>query len=192
MKTVVFNVLRIVYAKVLKDDSTAYYYDAIKTLGDPMQVQLAYTMANAPWYGGGVKRGEITKITGAELQVDITKVSIETKADILGHEYASGVMTVNKKDQAPNIAVGYEMEATEGNREFVWLFKGKARPFGKNVQQSTDNINISTDALTIGFSPREFGGDLYVNADTSNADFTESVANTFLDTVPGGTLVTEG
>jgi phi13 family phage major tail protein len=189
-KANIFNVKRIVYAKILKDDTTAFNHGPIKNFGAPMQVALTPSYATGVLYGGGVKTEDMSKITGAALKADVNKVPIEVRADIYGHEYSGGELIVHKDDQAPEIAIGYEMEATGNNQEFVWLFKGRAKPFAKTVQQTTDNMNFSTDSIEIGFVPREHDGELKRDADTANPDFTSEKAATYLDTIPGGTLVT--
>lgn len=187
-----FNIKRSVYAVITKDDNTGVICGSVEKFGDPMQVQLTPTYATGTLYGGGVKKEDITKITGITMKFDVNKIPIETRAIIGGHAYEDGVLTESKDDQAPDIAVGYEVEETENHSEYVWLFKGKAKPVGSTVQQSTDNINFSTDSIDIGFVPREFDGKLKDYADTANAEFTTEKAATYLDTVPGATLITEG
>lgn len=183
-----FNIKRSVYTRIIKDDSTGVTHGPIKKFGDPMQVQLTPTYASGTLYGGGVKTEDITKINGITLKFDANKIPIETRADIGGHDYTDGVLTESADDQAPDIAFGYEVEETGGHSEYVWLLKGKAKPIGSNVQQSTDNINFSTDTIDIGFVPREFDRELKKYGDTANADFTTAMAEVFLDTVPGATL----
>lgn len=184
-----FNVSKIVYSVLSKDDATGYVFGPIKKFGDPMTVQLTPSFATGKLYGGGVVKEDMSKLTGAALKVDVNKVPIEVRAEIYGHDYTSGVLTTNASDQAKDIAIGYEVEQTGDNVELVWLLKGKAKPFGSNVQQSEENIKYSTDSIDIGFMPRDFNGDIKKDGDTSNADFTAEMATAFLLTIPGGTLV---
>ncbi len=187
-----FNIKRIVYAKVLKDDATAYEHGPIKTFGAPMTAQFTPSYANGILYGGGVKTEDTTKLTGGALKVEVNKIPIEVRADIYGHTYEDGILKVNKDDQAKDIAIGYEIEQTGGKSEFTWLFKCKAKPLGKNAQQSTENMNYSTDSMDIAVMARENNGDFHYDADTANPDFTAEMAATFLNTIPGGELVAEG
>jgi phi13 family phage major tail protein len=185
-----FNIKRIVYALVLKDDATGYNHGPIKTFGVPMAAQFTPSYASGTLYGAGAKTEDITKLNGGVLKVDANKVFIETRAEIYGHTYTAGVLEVNKDDQAKDIAVGYELESTGDNAEYVWFPKCKARPFGNNNQQSTDNMNFSTDTIDIAVMARDFDGAIHFDADTANVDFTSTAAATFLDMVPDGTLVT--
>jgi len=182
-----FNVKRIVFCELLKDDESGVEIGKIRKLGDPMTVQL--TFAAGELYGGGVKTEDMTKLQGVELKVDVNKITIENRAILGGHKYEDGVLIQNKDDQAPDIAIGYEIEQTGNHQEFVWLFKGKARPIVSKVEQSTNNITFSTDSIDFGFVPRIFDGHIKADGDTSNANFTSEKASTFLNTVPGATLI---
>lgn len=194
VKSVRYNVSRLVFAIIVQDTAAGFIYQPVKKLGEPMQVQLTYTLATGSVYGRGVKQFTITKITGATLQLDINKILIEIRAELYGNKYENGILSVNEGDQAKTIAIGYELENVSDNgnkKEMEWLLKGKPQPFGKTTQQVTDSINISTDTMTIDFVPREFDGDIHKIADTANPEFTETAAETFLSTVPGGTLEQE-
>lgn len=181
------NVKNLVYAVITEDTKTAFTTGEIKSFAKAMQVQITPTVATGTLYGDGAKQEDLAKLTGVTLQVDVNKVPIEVKADVLGNTYENGVLVENKSDQAKNIAFGFEVEQTENKREMMWLYKGKAQPFSNTVQQTTDNINFSTDTLTINFVPRELDGAIRAIGDTANADFTEVMAEAFLTKVPGST-----
>lgn len=186
-----FNVKKIVFAVITKDDTTSYEYDPIEEIGKPMQIQLTPTVASGQLYGGGEKQEDMSRVTGYELQLDINKIPIEVRATMLGNIYIDGVLFEKSSDQPKDIAVGYEIEATGNTRELVWFFKCKARPFAQTMQQSGENFNYSTDTITIGCMPREFDGNIKGFGDTANPGFTSVMADEFLTKIPGGTLRTE-
>jgi phi13 family phage major tail protein len=186
-----FNVKRIVYALVLENTASSYKYGPIKEFGVPMQVQFTPTVASGVLYGAGAKEEDISRLTGGELVIDMNKVFIEVRAEIYGDEYASGVMNEVIGTQPKDIAIGVELEETGDNRELCWFFMGKPRRSAQTTQQSTDNINFSTDSITIGLVQRALDKRLRSFGDTANSTFTSSAADAFLDTIPGGTLVTD-
>lgn len=185
-----FNIKRSVYALITKDDSTGVIHGPIKEFGEPMQVQLTPTYASGTLYGGGVKTEDITKITGITMKFDANKIPIEVRAEIGGHKYENGELVESADDQAKDIAVGYQVEETNGHSEYVWLLKGKAKPFGSNVQQSTENINFSTDSIDIAFVPRKKDKELKHFGDTANPSFTSTIAEAYLTKIPGATPAT--
>ncbi len=179
-----FNITKSVYALVTKDDSTGFTCGAVKKFGDPMTVVFTPVYASGIMYGGGVKTEDTTKMTGAQVKMEVNKILIETRADILGNTYASGILKENKNDQPKEFAFGYEIEQSNGKKEYVWLFKCKAKPFAESVEQTTDNMKFASDTIDIAVMPRTFDGDIRHKADTANPDFTDIVAATYLSTVP--------
>lgn len=178
------NIKNPVFAILTTDTKDSISYGEVTSLGDAMQVQVTPTLSAGTLYGNGMQKENISKIVGIALVLDVNKVPIENRAKILGHTYASGILHVKPGDQAPYMAVGYEVDETNGATEYTWLFKGRAQPFNGTVQQSTENINFSTDSITINFIAREYDGELYQIADTANADFSQE---DWMTSVPGAT-----
>lgn len=164
------NVKNLVYALLTSDDSTGVTYGNVKSLAKAMTVQITPSQSSGVLYGDGAQEENIAKLTGLACALEVNKVSIENKAEIMGHTYENGVMIVNKADQAPNIALGFQIEGTNGYSEYVWLLKGRAQEGNQNASQATDNINFTTDNLTINFVPREYDGLLEFLGDSSNSD----------------------
>lgn len=185
------NVKNLKYTVIIEDTETSFTTGEIKNFAKAMQVQITPTVATGTLYGDGAKQEDLAKLTGVTLQVDANKIPIEVKAEVNGNKYENGVLQENKDDQPKDIAVGFEVEQTNNKRELIWLYKGKVQPFANTVQQATDNINFSTDTLTINFIPRELDGNIRAIGDTANAEFTDVMADTFLTKVPGSTNTTE-
>lgn len=76
------------------------------------------------------------------------------------------------------------MEQTNGKEELIWLLKGRAQPINSNVQQSTENLNFSTDSITINFIPRDSDKELRFFADSANADLTKEQIDAWFQTGP--------
>lgn len=184
-KTNRINIKNVVYAKCIKDDISGVQYSEIKPLAKAMQVQISPGLAKGVLYGDGVKQEVISKLTGLTLTLDSNKIPIDVRADIQGNKYENGVLVENADDQAPDIAIGYMVEQTEKTAEYIWLLKGKSQPMGSNVQQTTENINFSTDALIVEFVPREFDGDVRHFADSADSTFTSEMAAQWFTKVPG-------
>lgn len=178
------NVKNVVYTILESDDSDGVTYGEVKTLSPAMQIQLTPSLASGVLYGNGVQQENIAKLNGISLVLDVNKVKIEDRAEILGHTYSNGVLIEKNGDEAPYIAVGYEVEQTNKCKELIWLLKGRAQPFNSTVQQSQDSINFSTDSITINFIPRDYDGELKYFGDTANADLTEIQASNWFTSGP--------
>lgn len=178
------NIVRPVYSMILEDGPSGTTYGEVKSLGKAMQVQVTPAVAAGVLYGDGAQEENIGKLTGISVVIDVNKIFIESRAEIMGNTYKDGVLMEQKGDEPKDIALGYEVEQTGGTREQVWLLKGKAKPINQTIQQSTDNLVFSTDSITIDFIPRESDGSIRYYADTANADYTEEQAKKFFSEGP--------
>lgn len=179
------NVRNLVYAPVLSDTEEKTEYGQVKKFASARQIQIAPTIAQGDLYGDGVKEKSMSKITGYDVQVDVNKVPLEVRADILGHEIDdNGLLWIGENDQPKEIALGYEVEQTGETSELVWLLKGTAQPFGNTVQQTETNINYSTDSLKITFVKRRSDGQFQALGDTAYEGLLEATAKTFFAAPP--------
>lgn len=180
------NVKNIVYALLLSDTSEGVSYGDVKSLGAAMQVQLTPSLSSGTLFGDGVQQENIAKLNGIAMVIDVNKVPIEERAVILGSEYKDGVLIDKAGDEAPYIAVGYKVEETNASVELVWLLKGRAQPFNSTAQQSTENINFSTDSISINFIPRDFDGVVRYFADSANDSLTSKQVEDWFAAGPSG------
>ena len=178
------NIKNVVYCVLMTDEAEGATYGEVKALSPAMQVQLTPSLATGVLYGDGAQEENIAKLTGIAMVLDVNKVKIEDRATMLGHTYENGVLIEKDGDEAPYIAVGYEVEETNKCKELVWLLKGRAQPFNSNVQQSTDSINFSTDSIAINFIRRDYDRSLRYFADTANTDLTEEQATKWFASGP--------
>lgn len=178
------NIKNLAYCKLLTDEAGSTTYGEVKPLSPAMQIQVTASLASGVLYGDGAQEENIAKMTGLAVALDVNKVPIEDRAEILGNKFENGVLAETAEDEAPYIALGYEVPETNGCKELIWLLKGRAQPYNSNVQQSTDNINFSTDSITINFIPRTSDGMLRFFGDTANADLTEQQISKWFTTGP--------
>ncbi|WP_315122339.1 major tail protein [uncultured Clostridium sp.] len=184
-KTVRINVKNMVYAVLQKDDLTGVTYGPIKLFAKAMQIQCTPGLASGTIHGDGAKQAVITRLTGLTAVVDINKLNIDTRTEILGITYEEGVAIDKLGDEPKEIALGYLVEQTDNTAEYIWLLKGRPQPYASTVQQQTENINFSTDSITIEFVPREYDGEMRRFADSADSTFTKDMQDKWFKSVPG-------
>lgn len=178
------NITSPVYAKLITDTPEGTTYGDVRSLGKAMQAQLTPSVSSGVLYGDGMQQENIAKLNGIAVVLDLNKISIEDRAEILGHKYENGIIHEKAGDEAPYIAVGWKVEQTNGKCELIWLLKGRAQPINSTVQQSTDNLTFSTDSITVNFIPRESDKEIRYFADSANPDLTEKQINDWFATAP--------
>lgn len=184
VKSYRINITNPVYAVLINDTDEAVEYGTVKKLGEAMQVQITPSVATGTLHGNGVPVEDISRLKGIAIAFDATKIPIEERAVIQGHEFKDGVIIEKAGDEAPYIAFGYIIEGSNKKNEYVWLLKGRATPMNETHKQSEDNINFSTDTLNANFIPRVKDGEIRYFADSANATFTEKQAEDWFKTGP--------
>lgn len=170
------NVKKPVYCKLTSDSLSGVSYGSVVSLGEAMQIQVTAVSSSGQLYGDGSIVDSSSKLVGLTVVFDATKLPIEVVADIYNQTYTNGVLQEKAGEQANYIALGYEVEQTTGDSEYVWLLKGRPQPLNENTQQSEGNITYSTDQMTIDFVRRIYDDMLRYKADAANADFTAAQA----------------
>lgn len=178
------NIKKPVYCIVTADTSEGTTYGSVKSLGEAQQAQVTAVSSTGQLYGDGAIVDSSSKITGLTVVLSTTKIPVEAIADIYGYTVTNGVVQVKAGQQANYIAVGYEVEQTTGDSEYIWLLKGRPQPLNSDVSQSEQNVNYSTDQMTIDFVKRISDDMLQYYADAANADFTAAQAAAWFLTGP--------
>lgn len=178
------NIKNPVYCEVLTDTAEGTTYGAVKSLGEAQQIQVTAVSSTGQLYGDGAIVDSSAKLSGLTVVLNTTKVSVEAKADIYNYTVTNGVVQVKAGVQAKYIAIGYEVEQTSGDSEYVWLLKGRPQTINENVNQSEANVNYSTDQMTIDFVKRKSDDMIQYFADAANEDFTSAQAAKWFNAGP--------
>lgn len=178
------NIKKPVYAEVTSDTKEGTTYGEVKSLGEAQQAQITASIASGQLYGDGAIVDSSAILTGMSMVLSTTKVPIEAQADIYNYKVDNGVVQVKAGVKPKYIAVGYEVEQTDGSRELVWLLKGRPQPLNSDVKQSEGNVNYSTDSMTIDFVRRISDNMLKFFADESNPELTKAQADAWFNEGP--------
>lgn len=184
------NVRGIVYAPLLKDTRTELEYGTIKPIVGAMTIGLTPSIASGDLYGDGVKRESEQSQTGYDIAMEVNKIPLATRAEWLGNKIhpTRGTLIESATDKPIEFAFGFIVDLSGTDHlECIWFFKVSASPVVNNIQQRTDNINYSTDSLTLKAKYRIHDDQIKEFGDTSGEGtlFTKVLADEFFSTVPG-------
>lgn len=178
-KTYRVNCEAAAYAVVSANNSNTYTVGTKKALAGLMTADIAFSLASGTLYGDGTIKENIGQITGATLTIEVNKLDVDARAELMGHTYTNGILDVKTGDTPPEIAFYFEMPSSKGTKEQIWLLVGKAQPSNIAGNQRTDNINFTTDSMTINFVANEKDKIVMRLADTADSAFTTSSSTSF-------------
>lgn len=178
------NITNPKYCVVLSDTEEGTTYGPVKEFGEGQEIQVTPSVATGTLYGNGMVVDSTSKLTGMAVSLRLTKLPIEDVAEIYDATVTNGVIQEKAGATAKYIAVGYEVEQTDGKSEYVWLLKGRPRPMNRTNTQSEGNVTYSTDTVEIDFVARKSDKNIRWYADASCSDFTEAQAKAWFTNGP--------
>jgi phi13 family phage major tail protein len=180
------NVRDIYIAFLTKDDRTGVAFETPILIPGAMQIQLAPRVSSGTLYGDGRIRHKTNKMDGYDVTLDHNKIPLGVLALMRGLKYEGHVRRANTVNQGKEFAMGWTVDLIGEEVELTWLPKCVIAPSNRNMQQSMDSINYSTDTMTVTAMPLEYNNDYEYIADTSDKElgFTKAMAEKWFDDVP--------
>lgn len=171
----------IVVAKILTETAEATTYDAVRKISKAMTANVTPNVNSATLYGDDQAQETIEELADVTVEIGINALSNEDYAYIMGKTVdANGGVTDSINDEAPYLALGYEVPLTKGRKRVTWLYKGKFGLPAETDQTKQGSPSFQTPTISATFIPREDGKWRYrVESNESN----QAIIETFLDAV---------
>lgn len=155
------------YCKLTTDnESTLTYNEVIKKLVGARNIKISPKVNTGELYGDDQLLETASAVGAIEVEIDVTDLTLEERADLLGYEFANGVLTETKDFNPPFIAFGFEAPKSNGGTRMKWLLKGKAEPLEEESKTQEDKVEFQTQKVKLKFMPRVNDGKPAHTADT--------------------------
>jgi len=177
------NVQNVHLAEITETPSGELVYGIPEHVEGAMEIGRVPQMASGQLYGDGKIKKDVSRKVRYQLTVNLNKLPTKWRRYMEGVTVKNGVESGTSKDNPKPFAIGWEVEKDGGNKEMVWFLYCIAQPIQENARQSEDNINYTTDSITISALEHERIGRYYTFIDTEDEDVTEEMANNFFKQV---------
>lgn len=125
------GVSNLVYAEVTTDDNESgvehgYVTGAVKPLAGVAEISKTTDTSSEPHYYDNIPAIVIASEGADEITCSVSAIPLEVLADITGKTYDSTTGALIDGDATPKyFALGYLTEKTNGDKVYVWRYKGK-------------------------------------------------------------------
>lgn len=180
---VVINVSNIHLAEATKAANGEITYTAPELVAGAMEIGRTPQIATGPLYGDGKIRRNYSKKIRYQLTVNLNKLPSKWRRYMEGAKVVNGVESGTSKDEPKYFAIGWEVEKTGEERELIWFLYCQAEPIQTTTRQSEENINYSTDSLTISALEDDTLKRYYTLIDSEDEDVTAEMIENFFKKV---------
>lgn len=186
------NVKNLYMAKATKQEDGKVVFDKPEHIIGMEKISRKTQMASGKLHGDGKIRKNSIKKSGYELSLSLNNLPSEWRNYLEGTTLTDGGVEYATSKDIPNyFAIGWEVEKTGGFSEFVWFPFCQAQPVEQETQQTEDNINYSTDSITITALENDFIGRYYTFIDTEVEKNKDVTAKDFFSQVQVGDTITK-
>lgn len=186
------NVKNLHMAKATKQEDGQVVFDKPEHIIGMEKISRKTQMASGKLHGDGKIRKNSIKKSGYELSLSLNNLPSEWRNYLEGTTFTDGGVEYATSKDIPNyFAIGWEVEKTGGFSEFVWFPFCQAQPVEQETQQTEDNINYSTDSITITALENDYIGRYYNFVDTELEKNKGITAKDFFSQVQVGDTITK-
>lgn len=169
-------------AKMLTDTDSGATYDGIFSFPHLIEVQIEPDNSEETLYADNKAVENANVMAKCTLTFNTASLPLEYKAELLGHSYSGGKMTVSAGDVAPYFAVMFESTKRNGKRRFCKFFKVQFSEPSETARTREASITYNTPTMTATAIYRE-DKKFLDQADEEADDYTASIGTGWYSSV---------
>lgn len=179
MNEVKINVQNVHLAEITESPEGELTHGTPEHVAGAMEIGRVPQISGGQLYGDGKIRKETSRKVKYQITANLNKLPTKWRRYMEGVTVKNGVESATSKDEPKPFAMGWEVEKTGEKKEMIWFLYCKAEPIQETTRQSEDNVNFSTDNLTISALEDDRLGRFYTFIDTEDEDVTEDMIKNF-------------
>ena len=177
------NVQNVHLAEITESPEGALTFSTPEHVAGAMEIGRKPNTSSGQLYGDGKVSHTTSKKNSYEITISMNKMPFKWRRYIEGVKVVNGVESGTSKDEPKPFALGWEVEKTGGKKELIWFLYCKANPIEETVRQSEENINYSTDSVTITAIEHDSLDRFYTFIDTEDTAITPEMVTNFFKKV---------
>ncbi len=163
------------YAILTTDDSTnGATYETPVRLSNAINAKISPKQSVETLYANDGPFVTVDSLEEISVELEISDLSLETQAALLGHSIANGVVTKKSSDIAPEVALGFRSIKSNGKYRYVWLLKGKFHLPEDDFATKADKVSFNTPKIKGTFIKRHDDAWQYM-ADEDSTDYVATI-----------------
>jgi phi13 family phage major tail protein len=183
MSEVKINVQNVHLAEITESPEGELTFGMPEHVAGAMEIGKVPQLASGQLYGDGKIRKQTSRKVRYQISMSLNKLPTKWRRYMEGVKVSNGVESGTSKDEPKPFAVGWEVEKTGGKKEMFWFVYCQAEPIQETTRQSEENINYSTDSITISALEDDRIGRYYTLIDTEDEEVTSEMVENFFKKV---------
>ncbi len=129
-------------------DTTKNIFKEPKPIKDLETLSITESYAEGSNYADNLRNIYIKELVGADLSLTFSNISREIEAELTGQTYATGELEYKTSAVAPQIALLFEKNYSDGSKDRIVYYNCKLAKDNENGETKTDSFNFVEDTLS--------------------------------------------
>ena len=177
------NVVDVHLAEITESPEGTLVFGTPEHVPGAMEIGKVPQVSSGQLYGDGKVTHSTSRVNSHQITVSQNKLPSKWRRYMEGKIVNNGVESGTSKDEPKPFAIGWAVEKTGGEKELIWFLYCKAEPIQETVRQSEDNINYSTDSVTITALEHDSLGRFYTFIDSEDEEVSSEMVENFFKKV---------
>lgn len=147
-------------AKILTETEAEMTYDEPRKISKAMTANVTPNVNSANLHGDDQLQETIEELDSVTVEIGINDLNLEDYSFLLGKTVdANGGVVDSINDEAPYVALGYEVPLTKGRKRMTWLYRGKFSIPSESDTTKQGSPSFQTPTISATFMPRANDGE---------------------------------
>jgi phi13 family phage major tail protein len=161
------------YAPVLSDTSAGVTYDTPVSIINLVSMSVNFNTDISTFFADDGPADAYSQIGEVDVAIQAADVPAEDLAFLLGMDYnpGTGVVEYDTEAVAPDVAIGFRAQKSNGSYRYVWLLKGRFGVPNMDHQTKEGSVNFQTLTINGKFLARVFDKKVFRRIDEDDPNF---------------------
>ena len=179
--------LRDIYVAELLTDTSGVAgettYETPIKLERAISAKLSPKSSSESVYSDDAVEDIISAFEGVEVEIEVSQLSLTSRALLQGAKVVKGVLIENKEDMPPTIALGFKSKKNNKKYRYVWLLKGKFAPSNDDYETEAEKPKSQSATLKGTFYSRDSDGNYRFIADEDEVGADQTIITSWFTAV---------
>ena len=161
------------YAEVISDDDTGTNYDTPVRIYNAVSLSVNPNTTIATFFADDGPAEAYSQIGEVDVAIQIADLPPEDLAFLIGADYdiaVAGVLDYDTGANAPDVAIGFRAQKTNGEYRYIWLMKGRFGVPDMEHQTKEAGVNFQPQTINGKFLARTYDSMVFRRADEDDTN----------------------
>lgn len=161
------------YAILAQDDSGGTAYDTPVAIPNVTNIGLNFNAEFSTFFADDGPREAFSQIGEVDVNLTVADLNGQQVADLIGASYndATGLVNYSVTAVAPEVAIGFRAQKTNGEYRYMWLLKGTFGVPDSEFQTKEGSITFQPQSITGRFMARTYDDMVFRRLDSDDENF---------------------